>query len=94
MGEGNAGPFDSQHIQTAIYSDLKEAEITYILSTMGYRSHFLHVNFKGLENDKTQLDAYVYFPTWKPFLSKIKRWAEKPEAACEDPNEIDQRQTQ
>lgn len=75
MGEGWAGAFAATHIRPALYSDLREGSISFVMSNMGVQNHYLHVDVKGIAEDRTSVDAVVEFATWKPQLERVKGWA-------------------
>jgi len=74
-GEGWAGAFAQFHIRHELDSEKGEAFITYVMSNAGDQNHYLRINIKQIDNEKTHLDAYVYFSTWQKSLEKIKGWA-------------------
>jgi len=59
MGEGWVGAFAQNHIRHAMFNELQEAYISYVMSNLGYQNHYLHVDIKGYELDKTKLEAFV-----------------------------------
>jgi len=82
MGEGWVGVFAQNHIRHAMYSELQEANISFVMSNLGYQNHYLHVDIKALEQEKTKLEAFVYFSTWRSALGRIEAWARDTNATC------------
>lgn len=85
IGESWAGLFAQVRIRHALYSDLQEGNIGYVMDNLGQANHYLQVDIKGLPGNKTQLAAYVYFPTWRPQLDRVRAWAMNGQAPCEAP---------
>jgi len=85
IGESWAGVFAQVRIRHALYSDLQEGNIGYVMDNLGVANHYLQVDIKGLPNNKTRLDAYVHFATWKPHLDRVKAWAVDGQAPCDAP---------
>ena len=83
MGEGWAGAFAQFHIRHAMYNELREANISFVMSNLGQQNHYLQVDIRGLEDEKTKLDAFIYFPTWKSTLAKVQPWATDEKAKCD-----------
>ena len=83
-GEGQVGLFAQLHIKQTILSDLKEASISYMMTNLGTQSYYLHVDIHGIGEDRSKLDAYVAYSTWKDWLPRVERWARQPDATCAD----------
>ena len=86
-GEGQVGLFAQLHIKQTILSDLKEASISYMMTNLGTQSYYLHVDIFGIGEDRSTLDAYVAYSTWKGWLPRVERWARQPDSPCADPAE-------
>lgn len=83
MGEGWAGAFAQFHIRHAVFNELREANISFVMSNLGYQNHYLHVDIRGLDDATTKLDAFVYFSTWRPTLARVQSWATDADAQCD-----------
>lgn len=83
IGESSAGMFAQVRIRHALYSDLQEGNIGYVMDNLGVANHYLQVDIKGLPNNRTRLEAFVHFSTWKPHLERVTAWAIDGRAPCE-----------
>lgn len=83
MGEGWVGVFAQNHIRHAMFNELQEANISYVMSNLGYQNHYLHVDIKGSGRDNTKMDAFVHFSTWRSVLSRVEVWATDAKATCD-----------
>jgi hypothetical protein len=68
-------------LSTQLYSDLKLGTITYSISGVVNAVH-LHIDVSGTA-EGAAVESFVYYPTWKQELAKIRSWAENPAAACD-----------
>lgn len=83
LGEGWAGVFASYHIKSELYSELKEGEITFLMSNAGIQSYYLHADIFGISEEQTKVDAYAYYSTWEKSLPLIKQWASDGDSSCD-----------
>lgn len=83
IGESWAGMFAQVRIRHALYSDLQEGNIGYVMDNLGVANHYLQVDIKGLPNNRTRLEAFVHFSTWKAHLERVQAWAIDGRAPCE-----------
>lgn len=83
IGEGGGGGYAEMRIRHAVLSELREANVSFVMLHLGYTHHYLLVEMKGLDEARTQLDAFVHFGTWRPVLGRIQRWATDPNAPCD-----------
>ncbi len=83
LGEGWGGAFAQYHVRHAIFSELQEANISWIMSNLDYQNHYLHVDLKGLQYDKTKLDAFVYFSGARQILVNVQAWATDANSTCD-----------
>jgi hypothetical protein len=82
MGVGSASIFSSPvELKTQIYSDLKEAELTYFHPASN--SHFFHIELDGKEaTDKTKVTSWIYHQSQKDLTGKFRAWASNPASPC------------
>lgn len=80
MGEGYVGGFATTHIKHALYSDLKEATISYTMDNLGQNIYY-HADIIGTEKG-SKVIAYVSLNTWKRTLDNTKNWATDADAPC------------
>jgi hypothetical protein len=80
--EGTVGAFAQMHIRTSLYNELREANISYMMTNLGSQNHYLQVDIKGM-GESTNLDAYVFFKTWSNRIPQIREWAINSDASCD-----------
>ena len=83
MGEGWAGVFASFHIKNELYNELKEGEITFLMSNAGMQSYYMHIDVTSISEKRTKVDAYVYYSTWEKELPLIRQWAFDDNSSCD-----------
>jgi hypothetical protein len=72
--------FDIRH---SVLSELREAQVGYYMTNYGTESYWLLVDLKGIDKDKTKLDAYVAVSTWESRLKEVEAWATDPSSTCD-----------
>jgi hypothetical protein len=80
--EGTAGVFSRMDLDHALYSDLGEAQITYLMTSAGIKNYLLHVDIAAKGQHAARLDTFVSLYTWKPLMEQVQRWAVDPLASC------------
>ena len=83
MGEGWAGVFASTHIKHELYNELKEGNITFLMSNAGSQSYYMHIDVASIADKKTRINAYVYYSTWEKNLPLVKQWAFDGNSSCD-----------
>ena len=83
MGEGWAGAFASTHIKHELYNDLKEGNITFLMSNAGSQSYYMHIDVASIEDKKTRINTYVYYSTWEKNLPLVEQWARDGKSSCD-----------
>lgn len=83
LGEAQVGLFANMHIKSDIFSELREARVSYMMTNLGTQSYYFHANIAGTGIDTTKLDGFVYYGTWRPILPKLAAWASKDNAPCD-----------
>lgn len=81
-GEGWAGVFAQYHIRSELYSELDEAEISYVMTNAGMQGHYLHVDIRGVDADHSEVDTFVSLSTWERQLSRVESWARGSDVDC------------
>lgn len=78
-----AGVTAQYRIDHAIYTERQEANLSFVMSNLGYQNHYLQVDIKGLDHDRTKVDAFVYFSTWRGTLARVQAWAADVNSKCD-----------
>lgn len=82
VGEGRIGVFADMHIKNVMLSDLKEAEISVMMTNLG-NYYYYHADIKEIAPGKTQFDAAIIYQTWSRWLDRSVAWAQNGDADCD-----------
>jgi len=83
VGEGWAGVFASYHINSELYNELGEGEISFMMSNAGMQSYYMQMDVASLSEAQAKVNAYVYYSTWEKNLPLIKQWAVNGDSSCD-----------
>ncbi|HTJ95932.1 MAG TPA: hypothetical protein VL381_00550 [Rhodocyclaceae bacterium] len=67
-------------VEHALYSDLHEADISYVMDNMNHNVYY-HADIVG-NKETSHVTAYIYFGAWKRVLDKTQAWAEDETSTC------------
>lgn len=82
VGECFSDGFGGMFVRHVLLSDLRTASISYVHGTPVGNKYFIHIEITAIDNDRSSVDAYVYFQAMEKYLRRIPEWAIDPSAEC------------